>query len=237
MKVDILHQPLMAIAQVSLNENEEILAQAGALIAMKGNFQTHTLLRRSSEGGSGQKNSSPQSRSLFLNGFKADAQGGELYLAPALIGSLGIYNIAEYKLVLRLSAYLASSKALELFLGFRDFKADTESKSLLQSATWLNLVGDGTLILAAFGKIYEIDLEEEGEYIVNMEHIVAFENSLQIRTFSPQGFWWQPQLPKKEILCHFQGRGKIICQSHRPRAFAKQLGQNLHPKKFKLPRA
>ncbi len=177
------------------------------------------------------------SRSLFLNSFKADAQGGELYLAPSLIGSLGIYQVSQHKLVLRLSAYLASSKALEIFLGFRDFKTDAKSKSSLQTATWLNLVGDGTVIVAAFGKIYDIDLEDEGEYIVNIENIVAFESSLKIRVLSPPVSLWQFWQPKREILCHFKGQGKIICQSHRPRAFAKQLGQDLHLKNFKLYRS
>jgi uncharacterized protein (TIGR00266 family) len=234
MKVDILHQPSMAIAQVFLGEEEELLAQAGALIAMKGNIQIHTILRRGREGKSGEKKTS---RSLFLNSFKAGAQGGELYLAPSLIGSLGIYTISQHKLVLRLSAYLASSKTLEIFLGFRDFKTDAKSKSSLQTATWLNLVGDGTVIVAAFGKLYDIDLEDEGEYIVNIEHIVAFESSLKVRVLSPSVPLWQFWQPKQEILCHFKGQGKIICQSHRPRAFAKQLGQDLHLKNFKLYRS
>jgi uncharacterized protein (AIM24 family) len=80
MKVEILHQPSMAIAQVFLGEEEELLAQAGALIAMKGNIQIHTILRRGREGKSGEKKHRDRYFSTVLK--QVPREGNYIWLHP-----------------------------------------------------------------------------------------------------------------------------------------------------------
>ncbi len=246
MNIDIVQQPESAIAQVMLEGGEEIMAQAGSLIAMKGNFTTHTSMRRGGTMKSGDKQTlklGNQSRPIFLNSFKADEEGGELYLAPPLIGRLCVYTMNKYKLIVRLSSYLASSSSVEIFFGFNDFKREVtnpkkkkvnKSPRIPSKVAWLNLYGEGMVVLSAFGNLYPITLEEETEYTVNIENIVAFENSLKVRILAPSRAWWQFWLPPSETLCHFRGTGTIICQTHRPRVFAQKVARCFQPKDFQL---
>jgi uncharacterized protein (AIM24 family) len=51
MKLDILHQPDSAIAKIDLDPNEELLAEAGAMVAMSSNLNVSTTLRKGKGGG------------------------------------------------------------------------------------------------------------------------------------------------------------------------------------------
>ena len=51
MDIELLHQPESAIARVSLDAGEELVAQAGAMIAMSGSINSSTTLRRGKGGG------------------------------------------------------------------------------------------------------------------------------------------------------------------------------------------
>jgi uncharacterized protein (TIGR00266 family) len=218
MEINVLHQPEMAVAHLLLEGNEEVLAQAGSLIAMKGNFQTQTLLRRGSEVAKLPKTSAAQIKSLFLNSFKADDQGGALWLAPPLVGNLETYRLSQYKLIIRHSSYLASSGSIEIFVGFQSFKSQMKA----EKSTWLSLFGDGLVLMSALGGLYEITVDHS--YRINLDHVVAFENSLRAKILQRQKSWLLPFAAGQEILCEFKGEGKLFCQTHRPKALAKTLG-------------
>ncbi len=216
MDIKFLHQPETAIAHIVLENKEEIVAQAGALIAMKGDLDVQTLVRR---GGApvNKKSDSTQIKSLFVQSFKANETGVELYLAPPLVGNLTYYNLSQYKLIMRHSSYLASSGGIDIFVGFQPLK----SSKTVDKSTWLSLFGDGLIIISAFGGLYEVDVD--GSYCVNFEHIVAFENSLKVKILPKQKSWLGPLLPLQETFYEFKGQGKVFCQTHRPRDLIKLL--------------
>jgi uncharacterized protein (AIM24 family) len=51
MEIKLLQQPDSTIARVTLNAGEEIVAEAGAMVAMSGNLQASTTLRQGKGGG------------------------------------------------------------------------------------------------------------------------------------------------------------------------------------------
>jgi uncharacterized protein (TIGR00266 family) len=210
MKVEILHQPNSAIAHVLLEINEEIVTQAGAMMVMSDNLKVNTMMQRGSEKIADHKKKLLKENFLFLHSFKAQEIEGELYLAPSLIGEIFVYTMSKYKLIVRVNSYLASSSKIGIFSGFDKFK----SLFSTESNFWLSLVGEGTVLISSFGRISETDVEED--YIVNLENVIAFENSLNFKlTTSPSRWFRSP----KETFCHFQGKGKVLCQTHRHRAF------------------
>ncbi|NJP22388.1 MAG: AIM24 family protein [Hydrococcus sp. CRU_1_1] len=97
MNIELLHQPDSAIARVSLNAGEELLAQAGAMIAMSDTINASTTLRRGKGGGlMGGIKRMVAGESLFLSAFRSPKDGNEVWLAPKLIGDLLIYlSLAE----------------------------------------------------------------------------------------------------------------------------------------------
>jgi uncharacterized protein (TIGR00266 family) len=218
MKVEILHPPNTAIAYVTLEIDEEIVAQAGAMMVMSDNLKVNTMMQRGGEKITDSKKNTSKESFLFLNSFKAQEVEGELYLAPPLIGEIFVYTMSKYKLIVRINSYLASSSKIEIFSGFDKFKSlfSTESNS------WLSLVGNGTVLISSFGRLSEIDVDED--YIINLENVIAFENSLNFKLITSQPIWFQSQ---KETLCHFKGSGKVLCQSHRTKPFATAIRSKL----------
>lgn len=208
MKVEILNQPHTAIARIFLETNEEVIAKAGAMMVMSHNLQVNTSMQRGSETAGTQKKNSPKDKFLFLNSFQAKEEEGELYLAPPIIGDIFVYQMTKYKLIVRVNSYLASSAKIEIFSGFNKFKTLFPK----ESSAWLSLVGDGQVLINSFGRLLEIEVEDE--FVINFKNVIAFENSLHFKLVSPQKKGRANFTTKKEDLCQFQGQGKILCQTH-----------------------
>jgi uncharacterized protein (TIGR00266 family) len=225
MKVEILNQPNTAIAHIQLAIDEEIVAQAGSVMIMSNQLKINTIMQRGSEKIADNKKNNAKNTSkekfLFLNSFKAKESEGEIYLAPPLIGEIFVHTMSKYKLIVRINSYLASSSKIEIFSGFDKFKSLFSN----ESNSWLSLVGEGTVLISAFGRVTEVDVE--GEYIINLENVIAFENSLNFKLIPSQSIWFQSLIGNKENLCHFNGKGKVVCQSHRTKAFTQMLRSEL----------
>lgn len=225
MQVKLTNSPQMAIAHITLEPDEELFAQNGSLVTMTAGMNVRSLMRRSSEGGKHNSNKRFQAKTLFLNNYHSGEDGGEVYLAPALIGNLGYYQLNSHKLIIRQSAYLASSGKIEIFMGYRSpLKNETN--------TWLSLVGKGDVIMSGFGGIY--DIKVDGKYTINCDHLIAFENTLKFQAVNNQPSWQKLLFPNQEILYEFRGTGRILCQTHRPFAFAQKIGQQLKPHNFRF---
>ena len=225
MNIEILHQPDSSIAHIILDAGEELVAQAGAMIAMSGYINSSTTLREGKGGGilGGLKRMIAR-ESLFLSVFRSPTFGGEVFLAPHLMGDLLVYEMRGNKLIVQASSYLASAFGVDIDLGFQGFKSIFSGESIF----WLSITGYGAVILNSFGGIYEVDVD--GEYIVDTGHIVAFESTLNLTISKAGSSWLGAFLGGEGLVCRFQGQGKLYCQTHNPRGFATLVGSQLPPK-------
>ncbi|MGF1489836.1 MAG: TIGR00266 family protein [Prochloraceae cyanobacterium] len=225
MDIEILHQPDSAIAKVSLDPGEEVVAQAGAMVAMSGDMETDTTLRKGKGGGiMGGLKRMLAGESLFLSLFRPKDRPAEVLLAPKLMGDIIIYEIETQELVVQASSYLACASGVDIELGFTGFKSVFSGESIF----WLVISGSGPVILTSFGGIYEIFVD--GEYIVDTGHIVAFEKSLDYQITKPGSSWLGAFLGGEGLVCKFVGRGKLYCQTHSPAAFGQLIGPLLPPR-------
>src|SRR4028119_954517 len=153
MNVEILHQPDSAIAKVTLAAGEELVAEAGAMIAMSGFVNVSTTLRQGKGGGIlGGLKRMVAGESLFLSVFRSPSAGGEVFVAPKLLGDILLYQMAGKGLVVQATSYLASESNVDIELGFQGFKSLFSGESIF----WLDISGHGAVILTSFGGIYEI---------------------------------------------------------------------------------
>ncbi|MDJ0534020.1 MAG: TIGR00266 family protein [Xenococcaceae cyanobacterium MO_207.B15] len=225
MKVKLLHQPDSAIACVTLDAGEEIIAEAGAMIAMNDSIQVNTTLRQGRGGGIiGGLKRMVAGESLFLSVFRSFKDGDEVWLAPKLIGDLLVYEMQGQDLIVQATSYLACSSQIDIDLGFQGLKSVFSGESIF----WLTISGYGTALLTSFGGIYEIDVD--GEYIVDTGHIVAFEGSLDFSITKAGSSWIGAFLGGEGLVARFRGRGKLFCQTHNPGAFGSLIGSMLPPR-------
>ena len=222
MNVEILHQPDSAIARVTLESGEELVAEAGCMIAMSGFINASTTLRQGKGGGIlGVLKRIVAGESLFLSVFRSPKSGGEVFLAPKFMGDILLYQVTAIGLVVQSTSYLASENNVDIELCFQGLKSIFSGESVF----WLNVTGNGGVILSSFGAIYEIDVD--GEYIVDTGHIVAFEKSLNFEITKPGSSWLGAFLGGEGLVCRFKGQGKIYCQSHNAGAFGSVVGSKL----------
>ncbi len=222
MNVEIVHQPDSAIARVTLDSGEELVAEAGCMIAMSGYINASTTLRQGKGGGIlGGLKRLVAGESLFLSVFRSPKSGGEVFLAPKFLGDILLYQVTGAGLVVQSTSYLASETNVDIDLGFQGFKSVFSGESLF----WLNITGNGSVILSSFGAIYEIYVN--GEYIVDTGHIVAFEKELTFEISKAGSSWLGTFLGGEGLVCRFKGQGKIYCQSHNGGAFGREVGSKL----------
>ncbi len=222
MKVELLHQPDSAIACVTLDAGEEIIAEAGAMIAMNNSIQVNTTLRQGKGGGIlGGLKRMVAGESLFLSTFRSFQDGDEVWLAPKLIGDILVYEMQGQDLIVQATSYLACSSQIDIDLGFQGLKSVFSGESIF----WLTISGYGTVLITSFGGIYEIDVD--GDYIVDTGHIVAFERSLDFSITKPGSSWLGAFLGGEGLVARFRGRGKLFCQTHNPGAFGSLIGSML----------
>ncbi len=222
MNVEILHQPDSAIARVTLESGEELVAEAGCMIAMSGYINASTTLRQGKGGGIlGGLKRLVAGESLFLSVFSSPKSGGEVFLAPKFMGDILLYQVTPIGLVVQSTSYLASENNVDIELGFQGLKSIFSGESVF----WLNVTGNGGVILSSFGAVYEINVD--GDYIVDTGHIVAFEKSLNFEITKPGPSWLGAFLGGEGLVCRFKGQGKIYCQSHNAGAFGSVVGSKL----------
>ncbi|MBW4664352.1 MAG: TIGR00266 family protein [Chroococcus sp. CMT-3BRIN-NPC107] len=225
MNVEILQQPDSAIAKVTLESGEELVAEAGCMIAMSGYINASTTLRQGKGGGIlGGLKRLVAGESLFLSVFRSPKSGGEVFLAPKFMGDILLYKVLGMGLVVQSTSYLASESNVDIDLGFQGLKSVFSGESVF----WLNITGNGYVILSSFGAIYEIDID--GEYIVDTGHIVAFEKNLTFEITKAGSSWVGAFLGGEGLVCRFKGHGKIYCQSHNAGAFGSTVGSKLPPR-------
>lgn len=222
MNVLLLHQPDSAIARVTLGAGEELVAEAGCMIAMSGYINASTTLRQGKGGGIlGGLKRMVAGESLFLSVFRSSQAGGEVLLGPKLVGDILLYQMTETGLVVQASSYLASESDVDIDLGFQGFRSLFSGESIF----WLDISGKGDLLLTSFGAIYEIPVN--GEYIVDTGHIVAFEKSLTFDIKKAGSSWLGAFLGGEGLVCRFKGQGRVFCQTHNPGAFGRVVGSQL----------
>ena len=225
MNLEILHQPDSAIAKITMDAQEELVAEAGAMVAMSSNLTVSTTLRKGKGGGiMGGLKRMVAGESLFLSVFRTTNEAGEIYLAPKFMGDLLPYTLTGKTLLVQSTGYLASTPGVDIELGFQGFKGFFSGESIF----WLKVSGNGLVLLNAFGGIYEIDVD--GEYVVDTGHIVAFEESLSFRISKANPSIWGTIFGGEGLVCRFSGKGKLYCQTHNPRSFGKMVGSQLPPR-------
>lgn len=222
MEVEILHQPDSAIARVVLNAGEELVAEAGRMVAMSGYINASTTLRQGKGGGIfGGLKRMMAGESLFLSVFRSPTNGGEIFLAPRLMGDILVYQMMGTGLVVQSTSYLGSASDVDIDLGFQGFKSIFSGESIF----WLDISGYGPVMLTSFGAIYEIPVN--GEYIVDTGHIVAFEKSLSFEITKAGSSLLGAFLGGEGLVCRFKGQGKLFCQTHNPGTFGMAVGSRL----------
>lgn len=222
MHIDLLYRPGNAVAKVALDAGEQLTAEAGAMIAMSGHMNITTTTHKKTSGGLFKAAKRMLGgESFFLNHYDTAGRSGEIWLGTAIAGDVEMLELQGQNLVVQSGSFLACDDRIDMDMGWQGFKTLLSGENLF----WLNLQGEGKILLSAFGAIYPVEID--GEYIVDTGHIVAFDETLDFTISKAGKSWIHSFLGGEGLVCKFQGRGRIWCQSHNPNSFGKSLSSRL----------
>lgn len=206
LKFRIEGRPDFAFLTVQLPANQTLKVEASAMATMDTTLQMKTKLR----GGLGRFLTG---ESLFVNEFTAENVPGEIGIAPAAPGDIGHVYLRNEIIYLQNSAFVACDPAVNLetkWQGFMKGFFSGESFFLVRAS------GQGDLWFNTYGGMIELDVD--GDYVVDTGNIVAFTDGLEY-SISKIGGYKSLFFSGEGLVCRFSGKGKVWIQTRSPSAF------------------
>ena len=204
----IEHSPAFASLIFSLQANQTILVESGAMAAMDSCIKMKSKMKGGLMKGLGRMVSG---ESLFMSEFTAEGKSGQLYVSPGVPGDIQHYSLQGNALMIQSAGFVASSQTVEIDTKFQGFKGFFSGESLFL----IRATGTGSIWFSSYGGIVEIPVE--GDYVVDTGYIVAFEDSLNYNVEMLGGLSFKGLrtgiLGGEGLVCRFRGRGRLWVQS------------------------
>jgi uncharacterized protein (TIGR00266 family) len=217
MHYEIKSSPDFAMIDCRLDKGDSIVAESGAMVSMSMNIKMKTEAR----GGilAAAKRKLLGGESLFQNTFTAEADGCQVMLAPGSPGDVIPFELAPGKsLMIQSSAYVAATPDVTLDTKWGGAKGFFSGTGFFL----LKATGPGTVFVASYGAIFPKKCD--GEYIVDTDHIVAFEDSVTYSVTKVGGIK-SLFFGGEGLVAKFRGAGMIYAQTRSPSS----LASFLHP--------
>lgn len=211
---EIVHQGAFALAVVSLQAEQAIAAEAGAMVSMSGNVDLHSEMKG---GVFGALKRAVGGESAFVSTFTARGASGEVTLAPGTPGDVVGIEMNNQTFLVQSSSYLAGDTSLKVDTKFGGAKSWLGGEGLFL----LEVSGSGLLLISSFGAIHRKTLRPGEQYVVDTGHLVAWESRMQynLRKAAKSGFF-RSFLSGEGMVAEFSGPGEILIQTRNLRAFA-----------------
>jgi uncharacterized protein (TIGR00266 family) len=211
MEIEILYRPSYSLGIVRLAPNEQIRAEAGAMVSMSQGVTIETKaaggllksLGRAVLGG----------ESFFQNFFTAPPQGGEITFAPQLPGDLLVLTLNNQKYFIQSGSYVASEIGIELTA-----KISTKAFMSTEGFSMLEASGSGKILLSSYGAIHEKVLNPGEKYVVDSTHLVAFDGNMSVQPKTVGGLK-STFLSGEGFVVEISGPGRLLMQTRSQQAF------------------
>lgn len=212
---EITHGPSFAMLRVDVQPGQEVIAEAGAMVARHSHVNMEVKMNAGPGAGLWAKTKAffiaiirkfVGGETFFVNHFTVP-QPGSVWIAPTLSGAVTYRRMQGETLTLSSGAYLASCGPLDMKMKFGGLK------SLLakEGAFFLQMAGHGDLWFTSYGGVTAIPVN--GSYIVDNGHIVGFEGNLDFDIKSAGGGMMGLFASGEGLVCEFKGQGTVYIQS------------------------
>lgn len=225
----IKHQPTFSLLQVTVAPGETLIAEAGAMVARAAHLDMEVKLNAGRNAGFFGKLKAVfvaflrklvGGETFFVNHFSSP-QGGWVWLAPAMSGSITHIPLQGQTMIFSAGAFLASAGEVDLKLRFGGLRALLAK----EGAFFVEASGMGDLWVTSYGAIDEVYCN--GSYIVDNGHIVGFDSTLNFKIRSAGGGALGFLASGEGLVCEFTGQGKILIQSRNVGALVEWLTRML----------
>ena len=227
MNIELEYKPAHTLAIVDMQPGEEIRAEAGAMVSMRGDVAIKTggpkqkrgILKRL-------KRTVLSGETFFTNTFHANNSAGRITLAPKLCGDMMVHNLSpDHELMIQGSSYVAAPDSVQLDTKWQGFRKLFSGESFF----FLRAFGEGPVIINAFGALSYRDLNNE-TLVLDTGHMVAFTSGLQYKVRKASSGWISSFLSGEGFVLEITGTGRVYMQTRNPSDYGQYVGSKLPPR-------
>lgn len=213
----IEHQGAFALAVVQLQAEQQINAEAGAMVSMSSNIELQSEMKG---GVFGALKRAVGGESAFVSTFTARGGAGEVTLASGAPGDIAGIEMQNQTFMVQSSSYLAGDTSLQVDTKFGGAKSFFGGEGLFV----LQVSGAGLLLVSSFGAIHRKTLRPGEGYVVDTGHLVAWEGQMQYNLRkAAKGGIFRSMMSGEGLVAEFQGPGEILIQTRNIAALAALL--------------
>jgi uncharacterized protein (TIGR00266 family) len=221
MHYQILKEP-MAMLEIQLNNEEQLTAEAGAMVYIKGNIEVKTTTRSGGGFFKKLKVATLGRQSFFVNNYVAHEDNCIIGLTGPAIGDIVRMSINASNgggLIVQSGAYIASSTGVMLDTEWQGFKKGIFGSGLFM----LKANGVGDLFVNAYGGIIQKDLQHNEKMILDNHHLVALSENSNYRVMKFGGLK-TTILGGEGLVTEITGPGSVYFQTKNIEDFVDYLG-------------
>jgi len=225
-KLEVLNPGSFASVKVNLASGERFISESGMMVRSTANVSYDITAKPKGKGGMlGALKRMLGGDSFFMSTYHAEGEG-YVVVAPTLPGDCYVIDLepGAAPWMCAGASYMASGPEVALDTQFQGLKGFFSGESLF----YVELSGSGPAVVNAFGRIREVEVN--GSLIVDTGHVVAFQKSLSYEITKAGSSWFQSWLAGEGLVMNFNGRGKVLVQSHNPSEFGGAVGPLLPPR-------
>jgi len=218
MKYEILKNPV-GILEVTLNKGEQITAEGGALVFLKGDVEIKTKMR---QGGflKNLKVAALGAESFFVNDYIAHEDNCSLGMTGPPIGDIIELSIdPDEGYIIQSGAYVASTQGVELDTKWQGFTKGIFGSELFM----LKATGSGVVFANAYGGIIEKKLQAGEKMILDNYHLVAMSMNANY-TVKQLGGFKTMILGGEGLVTEIVGPGTVFAQTKNLKELIDLLG-------------
>jgi uncharacterized protein (TIGR00266 family) len=215
LEYEIVKNP-MGLVEFVLNKDEKIVAEAAAMVYMRGNIRTETRMRK---GGflKSLKAAAFGGESFFVNEFIADEDGCKLGLTGNMLGDIEVIDVNE-EFIVQSGSFVGSTTDLTLDTKWQGFTKGIFGSNLFM----LKTVGTGQMFVNAWGGILKKELKSGEKMILDNYQLVALSSTANYRV-TKHGSLKTTLFGGDALVLEIIGPGTVYLQTKNIMEFARAL--------------
>lgn len=157
--------------------------------------------------------------SMFITEAVGTADDGMIGIAPSIPGKIMSLNVGKRQYCLNTGAFLACDSTVKYNL-----VSQSIGKALFGGTGGLFVMetaGEGEMLVNAFGDILELEVTPDRPLIIDNEHVVAWDSSLDYQIQVASGTFGFTT--GEGLVNNFTGSGKILIQTRNTHSLADEI--------------
>ena len=215
LEYEIVKNP-MGLIEFVLNKDEKIVAEAAAMVYIRGNIRTETRMRK---GGflKSLKAAALGGESFFVNEFIAEEDDCKLGLTGNMLGDIEVIDVNE-EFIVQSGAFVCSTIDLTLDTKWQGFTKGIFGSNLFM----LKTVGTGQMFVNGWGGILKKELERGEKMILDNYQLVALSSTASYR-ITKHGNFKTTLFGGEALVIEIIGPGTVYLQTKNIMEFARAL--------------